>query len=157
MLDAAANVQVDPREVIRSACACVRASIGCVPEGERRPLRALEAAEAWTRKEATSDAARAAAERAYGVTRVTASGSSLGAAASSACNAAAHVAMAASRADTYRAVGQFTTLMSMAVYAAEAALTTDPRGLPLATLADAVRAQTPTLLVLRAAARQVRR
>ncbi len=65
MLHAAAKVGVDPRLVVRAACACARTTLDRVPAGEERPRRAIEAAEAWTRGEATLDQVRQAANASY--------------------------------------------------------------------------------------------
>src|SRR3990167_5383058 len=43
------------REMVRLACLCARRALHHVPPGELRPLRAIEAAEAWVAK--PSDAA----------------------------------------------------------------------------------------------------
>jgi hypothetical protein len=63
----AAWTGVDRRLVVRAACACARTALRYVPEGEDRPLRAIETAEAWTRGEATIEDVRrtAAAAAAY--------------------------------------------------------------------------------------------
>ena len=45
--------------VVLAACQCARTALTHVPAGELRPLRAIEAAEAWARN--PSEAARAAA------------------------------------------------------------------------------------------------
>ena len=65
MLHAAASVGVDRCLVVLAACACARTSLRYVPEGEARPLRAIETAEAWARGEATAEQARTAAYAAY--------------------------------------------------------------------------------------------
>jgi hypothetical protein len=57
----AARAEVDRRLIVRAACACARTALRYVPEGETRPLRAIEAAEAWTRGEVTIDEVRSAA------------------------------------------------------------------------------------------------
>ena len=60
MLHAAASVGVDRRLVVLAACACARTSLRYVPEGEARPLRAIETAEAWARGKATAGQVRTA-------------------------------------------------------------------------------------------------
>ena len=58
----------DGRDVVRADAACARLVLHLVSEGEGRPLRAVEAAEAWAddptlaRADAARAAARAAAE-----------------------------------------------------------------------------------------------
>ncbi len=47
LLHASMMAGVDPRLVVRAACACVRTVLGRFPPGEGRPRAALEAAEAW--------------------------------------------------------------------------------------------------------------
>lgn len=51
-------------EEVRAACARARLLLVDVPEGELRPLRAIEAGEAWARGEATLSAVREAADSA---------------------------------------------------------------------------------------------
>ena len=46
--------------LVIAACLCAREVLHLVPAGEERPLRAIEAAEAWCRGEATLDEVRAA-------------------------------------------------------------------------------------------------
>ena len=57
MLVAAAESGVEPRSIIRAACACVRSAMHLVPPGEMRPLKAVEAAESFD-ADAASDAQR---------------------------------------------------------------------------------------------------
>ena len=61
------------KEMVRIACLCARRALRHVPDGETRPLQAIEAAEAWVAKPsdaaarnaaAAADAAGAAAARA---------------------------------------------------------------------------------------------
>jgi hypothetical protein len=47
--------------LVRIACDCARTALRFVPEGEDRPRLAIEAAERWTRDEATIDEVRVAA------------------------------------------------------------------------------------------------
>jgi len=46
---------VDHRAVVLAACECARLALVHVPDGEERPRKAIEAAEAWARGEATLD------------------------------------------------------------------------------------------------------
>jgi len=48
-------------EMVRLACLCARRALRFVPQGETRPLQAIEAAEAWVAKPSDKTAARAAA------------------------------------------------------------------------------------------------
>jgi hypothetical protein len=57
----AAKVGVDRRSVVQAACSCARTALKHVPEGEERPRRALDVAEAWTRGEASLEDVRVAA------------------------------------------------------------------------------------------------
>ncbi len=52
---------VERKVLVRIACDCARTVLRFVPEGEERPRLAIEAAERWTRDEATIDEVRAAA------------------------------------------------------------------------------------------------
>ena len=56
---------VERKVLVRIACDCARTVLRFVPEGEERPRLAIEAAERWTRDEATIDEVRAAAYAAY--------------------------------------------------------------------------------------------
>ena len=47
--------------LVLAACACARTALRYVPEGEGRPRRAIETAEAWARGEGSIDDVRAAA------------------------------------------------------------------------------------------------
>ena len=67
-----ASRMMDWKLVVRAACAAVRPALKYVTEGEDRPLKAIETAEAWVRGEATIDdvkastgSARSAAEAAW--------------------------------------------------------------------------------------------
>jgi len=48
------------REMVRLACLCARRALRYVPEGEMRPLRAIEAAERWVASPTDKTAAEAA-------------------------------------------------------------------------------------------------
>jgi len=54
----------DRAGVVRAACACAREALAFVAPRETRPRRAIEAAEAWTRGQATVDAVEGASDRA---------------------------------------------------------------------------------------------
>ena len=56
----AARVGVRRETVVLAACACARLAMVHVPEGETRPLVAIETAERWARGEATLDEVRVA-------------------------------------------------------------------------------------------------
>ena len=79
---------VDRRIIVRAACACARTALQFVQAGEDRPRLALEAAERWTRGEATIEEVRAARRAAYA-----------DAAAGAAADAAAYAAYADAAAD----------------------------------------------------------
>ena len=49
------------RPLVLAACACARLSLVHVPQGELRPLKAIETAEAWARGDATLEQVRASA------------------------------------------------------------------------------------------------
>ena len=57
--------KVDRKLLVAAACGCARLALPYVKGGEWRPLRAIEAAEAWYRGEATLEQVRAAADDAY--------------------------------------------------------------------------------------------
>ena len=61
MLWIAVRRGVDRRTIVRIACVCARTSLRFVPAGEDRPLRAIEAAEAWADGRATIQEVRSAA------------------------------------------------------------------------------------------------
>jgi len=78
-------MQRNRRLGVLGACVCARWALRWVPVDEKRPLRAIETAEAWVRKEATAEQARAAAHTAWAYYRIAASTS----------NSAAYAAYAA--------------------------------------------------------------
>ena len=84
---------VDRKLLTRGACACARTSLQYVPPGELRPLRAIEAAEAWTRGEASSEELATARATAWAATRA-ATRAAAWAAASAAASAAGWAAKA---------------------------------------------------------------
>lgn len=100
----AAMLEVDRRLVVRAACACARTALVHVPDGELRPLHAIETAEAWCRGEATIEQVRSAANAAHAA-RAAAHAANAARAACAAANAsyAAHAAYAAARAAAYSA------------------------------------------------------
>jgi len=55
----------DRKPVVLAACAVAREALQHVPTGEKRPLRAIETAEAWCRGKVTIGAVRQAANAAY--------------------------------------------------------------------------------------------
>jgi hypothetical protein len=54
---------LDVKLIVKSACEIARLSLKYVPEGENRPLKAIDAAEVWV-KNPTQELARAAADAA---------------------------------------------------------------------------------------------
>jgi hypothetical protein len=64
MLWLAGMLGIDRKVLVRATCACARLALPHVPAGERRPLKSIKAAEAWTRGKATIEDVRAAAEAA---------------------------------------------------------------------------------------------
>ncbi len=141
MLHAAAKVGVDRRLVVRAACACARTVLDRIPVGEERPRRAIEAAEAWTRGEATADAVQQGSDDAFAATADATTVASTEATASSA--SAAYTVTAASSASA----------AGFASYAADEAASAARAGSQraLSRLANRVRREIPTLWVLRAA------
>ena len=111
------------KRLVLAACGCARLALPHIPDDERRPLQAVETAEAWARGErgvtlaGVRDAAAYAAHAAY--------------AAADAADAAAHAAYAA-----YTAYA--------AAYAADAAAHA-ARGAVLARCADIMRQHYPTI------------
>ena len=68
MLNAVAGIVERPTLVL-AACACARTALHLVPDGELRPLRAIETAERWCRGEVTIDEVRDAAAAAWAETQ----------------------------------------------------------------------------------------
>lgn len=62
LLFLAARGGVDRKLVVAAMCACARRLLPHLPEGEPRPLAAIETAERWCRGEASLDEVRAARE-----------------------------------------------------------------------------------------------
>ena len=61
----AAKIDIDRKIIVRAACDCARTALKYVKEGETRPLKAIETAEAWCEGKATIEEVRAAAYAAY--------------------------------------------------------------------------------------------
>jgi hypothetical protein len=112
MLRKAAEIGIDRRLVVQAAAACARLALPHVPKGESRPLKAIEAAEAWCRNEAileeVEEAANAAAYAA-------------GDAAYAAAYAARTAYAAANTADAARAAANAADAARAATHAAYAA------------------------------------
>ena len=60
MLRAAGSAGVDVRALVMASCACARLVVDRVPARDARPVRAIEAAEAWAAGEGTENAASVA-------------------------------------------------------------------------------------------------
>jgi len=56
----AGMLDIDRKVLVQATCACARLALPHVPAGELRPLKSIEAAEAWTRGEAMIEDVRAA-------------------------------------------------------------------------------------------------
>jgi len=106
----------DRKLLVLAACDCVRLALKHVPEGEDRPRRAIEAAEAWTRGEVALDEVRRAAAAAYAAAAA-ADAAAAYAAYAAAYAAAAAAAYAAAYADAYA----YAAAAAYAAYAADAA------------------------------------
>jgi len=113
MLWLAASGGVDRRLVVLAACQCARQALRHVPEGETRPLRAIEMAESWTRGEASIEQVHAAANAAYA-----AANAANAAYAGYAANAAAYAAYAADAANAVYAADAAEYAADAAAYAA---------------------------------------
>jgi hypothetical protein len=108
------------RKVTLAACACARLALVYLPKGELRPLKAIEAAEAWVRGDssvtledlrkaryatayaAAADAAYAADAAAYAAYAAYAAAADAAADAADAADAAAAAAAASARASTLK-------------------------------------------------------
>ena len=53
------------KKLVFTVCQCARLALPYIPEGEERPLKAIEIAEAWTQGKETLEAVKAAAHMAY--------------------------------------------------------------------------------------------
>jgi hypothetical protein len=82
------------KQLVLTACKCARLALKYVPEGETRPLKAIETAEKWANGEATIEEVRAAAYAAYNAAAYAAY-AAYAAAAAYAADAAAYAAYAA--------------------------------------------------------------
>jgi len=67
MLWLAVAVGVDRKKVVLAACECARLSLRYIPEGETRPLKAIQVAEAWVNGEASLEEVEQAGDAAYAV------------------------------------------------------------------------------------------
>lgn len=148
MLYEACDAGVDHRLITLAACDCARTVVRLVPGGERRPLRAIEAAEAWASWRAKASAVRVAADGAADAANAAASAHHF--AAYSAAYAASYAAAVAYVPDVYY---RATFAAYAASHAADAhaadASTADISH--LRDMADIVRSRVPTLSVLLAA------
>ena len=113
---------VERKVLVRIACDCARTALRFVPEGEDRPRLAIEAAERWTRGEATIDEVRVAA--AYAAAYAADTVAFTADAAAYAANAAADAA--ADAADAAYAAADAAADVAYAAYAADAADNADP-------------------------------
>ncbi len=139
MLHALARASVDRAVLVRAACACARTVLDVVPPGEDRARRAIETAEAWSRGEASAREARIASNAAY---EAAYEDREEGPQESRIYNALLAARYAAS--STYTFGYGASDLSDVAVHAGyedDAAMRS---------LADLVRREVPTLLVLRA-------
>jgi len=117
----AARLGVDRRLVVRAACACARTALVHVPEGEHRPLRAIETAEAWCDGRATIAEVRAAYAAASRAAATTASRAAAAASRAAATTASRAAAAAANAAATTAAANVADYAASAYAYAARAA------------------------------------
>ena len=109
MLWLAGKAGVERKTVVLAACACARLALKHVPKGEKRPLAAIETAEAWARgdngmtldmvRKAARAAAYAYAASTYAAAAYAAYAASAAAYAASAADADAYAAAYASAAD----------------------------------------------------------
>ncbi len=150
LLAAAAQVGVDRRTIALAACAAARPALGCMSAKENQPRLAIEAAEAWARREkgATLRRARMAAGRSArfggsGPHAIFAAASAAAHAARAAFAAAGapHAAFAASCAADALAYGAYDHLVSV-------------RRQTLAASADVVRQHIPWSVVEAALAKR---
>jgi hypothetical protein len=104
MLWLARRVGISRQQLVIAACACARTSLKYVPEGELRPLQAIETAEAWCGGRATLDDVRSAAYAAdYAAADAATHAATHAADAAYAAAYAAYAAGAATYAATYAA------------------------------------------------------
>ena len=115
------------REMVRLACLCARRALRYVPEGEMRPLRAIEAAERWAgnptrvNTEAARDAARAAAEAAEAAEAASRAAGAAGATRAAEATWSAEAAWAAEAAEDASRAAEAAWAARAASWAAEAA------------------------------------
>jgi hypothetical protein len=140
------------RPLVLAACACARLALPYVPDGEERPLRAIEIAEAWARGDAgvTLEQVRYAAEAAAAYAAEAAAAYAAYAAAAYAAEAAADAAAAyAAEAAADAAADAATDDAAAAAYAAAAVVAVvGDRVATLRQCADLVREYYPTPPVL---------
>ena len=119
---------VERKVLVRIACDCARTALRFVPEGEDRPRLAIEAAERWTRGEATIDEVRVAAAyaAAYAADTVAFTAAANAADAAAAAADAAANAAANAAADAAYAAADAAADVAYAAYAADAADNADP-------------------------------
>ena len=112
------------KQVVLASCACARKALKFVPEGETRPLEAIETAEKWANGNATLREVRAAAAAAYAAADATAAEAYAYAAAAYAY-AAAYAAADATADDAYAyaAAAAYAYAADAYAYAAAAART----------------------------------
>lgn len=89
-----ANHASERKGITAAACACARLVLPIVSDGELRPARALDTAEAWCDGKATLEAVRAAANESFQAERAFYASSPTGAVAA-ACDAASFAALSA--------------------------------------------------------------
>lgn len=102
MLWLAGRAGVERKTVVLAACACARLALKHVPEGEARPLAAIETAEKWARGEegvTMEDVRKARRAAAYAADAAYADAAAAAAYAADATAAAAYAADAAAAAD----------------------------------------------------------
>ena len=155
MLHAASAAGVDRRLTVLAACACARTSIHLVPEGEYRPLRAIETAEAWARGQATvrktKFAGTAANEASWDMREANNEAAQAAAAAAYTATMAVTIAFSIDAQDTHIATASSASWAAAAIAIAGSSGDGE-RARHLRRLADVVRDKVPTLAVLRAAA-----
>ena len=135
----AAKGGVDRKKLVLAACACARLSLKYVPKGEKRPLKAIETAEAWCDGKATLAQVRAAAAAAADAAAAAAAADAAAAAAAAAyAYAAAYAAYAAADDAAYAAAAA-----AAAAYAADAADAADARKKNQKLTADICRQHLP--------------
>ena len=78
------------KPLIMAACECARLALPYICAGEKRPLRSIEAVEAWCREEVTLDTVRSAAADAYAAATPASSAAAYFAAAATAAYATAY-------------------------------------------------------------------